>query len=318
MNSNSRSLKKFAEEIYTKYKSKHKYNDIDEFTKSMTKRYKEVAECIGISSNYLKAGRDYTVFADDEEFIIKVILEDYDSNENMINIRGEYFDKVDSKYTETIIEGFEKILIKNNISNEDLSSLIKEVKKNTKIEVREKCLEVENVIVNILKEVQEYRADYSCLIDDTNEIITELDKLKSDLSNIYKKYISGGYNEPHEYDLNLIRTISEVNRKEREKIGDAAYEENIRIDALANAMYNQSEEFKVIQKELDDQYNHTNFKIKRDREIKKLYQKQNDIKDSMKQKILKMSEEEREQLNKKIRKKMRDIILGNKKKGVEE
>ncbi|AQR93095.1 OmpH family outer membrane protein [Clostridium saccharoperbutylacetonicum] len=311
MSENSKSLKSFAEYLFEHYEDKHNYRDQDEFTSAMTKRYKEVAESIDISSEFLKNGRGYSIFKEDEEFIIKIILDDFDSNSNMLNIRKGNFDKVDHEYIETIIEGFKNILTKNNIKPEELDLLIIKMKKNTKIEVREKCLEVENIIKNILEEVQSYRNDSNDLLGNTQDIINELEHLKEDVINIYDKFISGGYSS-YKFDLKLIGEIHAINEKEKKALGEEEFNRRIKIESLTNHMYFQSDEYKKIKSKIEELFNSTNFKVNRDRELKKLHREGNALRNSMKQLILDMTDEEREELNKKQKDDIWNIILDNK------
>lgn len=297
ISNNCISFKKFAESLYKNKEFNCNYSDEGIFISDMTKRYKEVAEALELDPQYLKKGNNYIIFKEDEGFIIKVILDDYSNNDNMINIRKEQFEKVDSEYLESIINGFKKILLRNDINDADLREQLKKVEKQTKINVRKKCFEVENVIQSILKEVQEYRSDNIYLIGDTDNIIDDLEKLKINLEQTYDNLLISE-NKPTEYLPHILNS----NKQEIEDIFDSELIQRNKIDGIVRMMYYQSEEFKELDKRLNEIYNSNNFKIKRDREIKKIYKQEQDIRKSLEEQVNNMTEKERELLSEKLKK----------------
>ncbi|AKA72366.1 hypothetical protein [Clostridium scatologenes] len=302
------SFRKFAINLYEEDENHWNYTDLGTFIEDMTKRYCEIALVMGINLESLKVGGKYRIFDEDKEFIKWIILHEY-GTENMVNVRRESFDIVNCNYIDNIINGFKKIIL--NVSTEkELEEQLYSIEHQTKNDVRRKCLEIEDTLTNILKELQEYRSDKKTYVCDHNELISNLKLLHTEINYGYERFTHSQNSYP---DAEFTKAVDLIIPPEDRLISSSKdNNEEREINWLVTLKCLQNKGYIDLKNKIYETCDKIELKKNRDAKIRAIQKKIDTLSNSIREDVLNMSAEDREAIIQKTSSDYRKLLLNGK------
>lgn len=264
-----------------------------------TYKFSEILKCFDIDNEYLKFNGEYQVFHEDEDFIVKIIEEDF-KKEYIKNIRKEKFIKIDIECIKEIIQGLVSMLSKTVKDEELLNEQINKIYKKTRIRVREKSNEVEGLMETISSNIKEFYSDDLFQLQNDETIILQLTELQNDLQNSYERFTNTMKNSFQNQMEEVLKDIRKINNKNHvENLNDMeTLKNNLEVNRSINYLLNNDKEYTKLKKELNEAYDNDKTKNLKQREINKISHELDNIRSFYEKKVFNMNNEELENLKK--------------------
>lgn len=272
--------------------------DVDDI-RDYTYKFSEILKCFDVDAENLKKNGEYQIFHEDEDFVVKIIQEDF-RKEYIRNIRKEKFGRIEINYIENIIKGLINMLSKIIKDEEVLNTQINKIYRKTRIRVREKSNEIESLMETIVANIKELYSDDLYQLQKDQTIISQLTELQNGLQSSYAKFINMTEDSLQTGMKEALKDIREFNSKNDVKNSNdvETLKDNIVINRSINYWLYNNEEYKKLEKELDEEYDRDKTKNLKKRKINKKVEKIEKLRNDYKEKILSMCNEELEQLKK--------------------